>query len=245
VTPDDFERRLADSLQYGAVQAGPVDAAADLPVAVAGRRPGWRWLFERRLAESLRYGASKARPVPGRPVEAPPRAGRRRPPRGLVVVLAGLVAVLVIALPAVLLADHQRGQPRAVPTGRGGTASTLAPGGPRVAPPPWQLDAGLYGSRDGTQPLGREVTMPRGGVTYLIVRVTPAHVDGKTYLQRRLTDGSWLRLGPHNTYPDSRVIYALRPPPTGTSAAYRVYVPAALGHGDTYSAPVVLHAPIT
>jgi hypothetical protein len=246
---DDFERRLADSLRYGAAQAQPADVTVTVP------RAGWRGRFERRLADSLRYGAAQARPgadpaVPGRrraghrppgPRSARPGGSSASPPgrparRPLAVALAGIVAVLVIALPAVVRQQRLPGAPVPTPTVAGGTGH---PG--TVAPSllPWRLDAGLFDGSDGSAPLGREAT-PDGDPVYLIVRVAPQHADGKTYLQQ-YRNGRWVRLGPHNTDLTSRVVYALRPPPAGVDLTYRVFVPAAGDHADAYSVPIVLH----
>lgn len=189
--------------------------------------------FEERLAASMRYGAEQARPGADPMTVVADRADRRRH-RGQLAVLAGLMVLLVIAVPSFLASrrDAAPARPAAVRETGGGT---------QAGAPAWLLTTGLFHDHAGAHPVpALEVTVRPGGYAFLIVTTSPRYPEGKTYLQE-LTAGGWVRLGPHELDPHSRVSYLLRPPPGVLDATYRVYVPAADGQREAYSSPVAVH----
>lgn len=236
----DFEQRLRDSLRAGAAQARP----AQLSPVRGWPAPSCWTRFERRLRDSLRYGAAKvdsakATKASGAAIGSarPGPAAPSRQRRGLVVVLAAAMVVLVTAAPVVWQVWRSalvRSSP--IPL----TAPLTAP-----ADPAWQVTVGLTGTlaaaTAGPLPGDSTISARAGSYAYLVIRVTPSHPDGKTYLEQWL-GGGWVRRGAHNTDQSSREVLAVRAPAAGLTASYRLYVPAASGHRGAYSTPVQVRA---
>jgi hypothetical protein len=194
--------------------------------------------FERRLVESLRYGAGQVTPV-AEPLVVERDKGRseprRAPRRSLVVVAVGLLALLVLSVPAAVRGRQQVGSGL-------GPIGQYAVGQEAGHPlPPWQLSAGLYRDHGGVHPIhASEVTVGPGGFAYLIATVAPANPDGKTYLQAWQPGGGWVVLGPHELDGISQVAYLLWPRGSASEVTYRVYVPGSGQYGDAFSAPVTV-----
>ena len=246
----DFERRLANSLRYGASQVRP---AADPLRAADQLRAADPPHGEDRLraADPLR-GVD---PLPVIGIRGLHGAGRDRARRrSLAVAAAALLAVFVVATPMLVHGRHDRGRATGFvggglpASGSGGVRSatplsTARAAGATVqgtAQPVWRLTSGLYRDHHGVHPVrADEVTVSPGGWAYLIVTVAPSNPDGKTYLQARMF-GTWITLGPHELEQDSRVTYLLWPPTDAAFVTYRVYVPPARGFGAAYSTPVTV-----
>jgi hypothetical protein len=203
--------------------------------------------FERWLRESLRHVASKAEPPEtgfdvllsdpdsggeirtGLPDAAhrypPPRRELRQRPRRRWIVeglgVAAVLAVIAVVLVSTMIVRHDR--PRRQPG---------------LAGPTWAVSVGVIQGA-GAPRYGPAFTVPARRPVVLEVTVAPRHPNGKTYLERSIEGGAWVRIGPHNTDGTSREWLRVTAPMPGQRVAYRVNVVAAAGHGSSWSDPVV------